>query len=34
MTLNHELIKKRSQEISDSLERLEKIKNLTKEEFL
>ena len=34
MTLNHELIKKRCQEISDSLERLENIKNLTKEEFL
>jgi len=32
--INHELIKKRCQEISDSLERLEKIKNLTKEEFL
>jgi len=34
MTLNHELIKKRCQEISDSLERLENIKNLTKEEFM
>jgi uncharacterized protein YutE (UPF0331/DUF86 family) len=34
MTLNSELIKKRCQEISDSLVRLEKIKNLSREEFL
>jgi uncharacterized protein YutE (UPF0331/DUF86 family) len=34
MTLNSELIKKCCQEISDSLVRLEKIKNLSREEFL
>ncbi len=34
ITLNQELIEKRCQEISDSLERLEKIKTLSKEEFL
>ena len=34
MKLNRELIKNRCQEISDSLERLEKIKNSSKEEFL
>jgi uncharacterized protein YutE (UPF0331/DUF86 family) len=34
MNLNQELIKKRCQEISDSLERLEKIKNSPKEKFL
>jgi len=34
MNLNQELIKMRCQEISDSLERLEKIKNSPKEKFL
>jgi uncharacterized protein YutE (UPF0331/DUF86 family) len=34
MRLNEDLIRKRCQEISDSLERLENIKNLSREEFL